>query len=355
MQNPFSTTFSKIPEYTYISTIGAKDIIENFSYDNPTEAVYKITGLRGSGKTVIMSSVLSELRSDENREKGWCVYSINPTRDMLNQLATQLFNEDFIKKESKLKSENISANVLGTGAGFGFSNESGDGYTDVGVSISNMLNVAMEKNKKILICVDEVSKTTPMIEFALEFAGWLIAGLPVYFVCAGLYENVLEVGNVKNLTFFRRGRTVSTVPLNAIKMSEIYKTKLGVDVDVAKEMASITKGYAYAFQELGSLYFNKGKNENLADVVEKLKAELFSYSYEKIWEELSEEDRALAGLLVDKEEYKRAEILSAMGEKSKNYSVYRDRLLKRGVITARQGYISLNPPFLAEYIKEYGG
>ena len=43
-----------------------------------------------------------------------------------------------------------------------------------------------------------------------------------------------------------------------------------------------------------------------------------------------------------------------MGKKSGNYSIYRDRLKKRGVITTRQGYIGLNPPFFGEYIKEYG-
>lgn len=65
------------------------------------------------------------------------------------------------------------------------------------------------------------------------------------------------------------------------------------------------------------------------------------------------EDRFLASLLVDKEEYKREEVLKLMGDKAKSYSVYRDRLLKRGVISARQGYIGLNPPFFADYVKEY--
>ena len=32
-------------------------------------------------------------------------------------------------------------------------------------------------------------------------------------------------------------------------------------------------------------------------------------------------------------------------DKPTNYSVYRDRLIKRGVISARQGYISLTLPY----------
>ena len=44
MQNPFTTTFSKAPEYTYIHTEKTEEILENFIYDNPSESVYKITG-----------------------------------------------------------------------------------------------------------------------------------------------------------------------------------------------------------------------------------------------------------------------------------------------------------------------
>ncbi len=355
MQNPFSTTFSKLPEYTYITTGEPADIVENFSYDHPSEAVYKITGIRGSGKTVILGHVQERMKSKEFADQGWLVYTLNPARDMLRQLAAYLYSERFIKESVKSKSLNLSASILGTGGGIGYSREEDERYFDLGVEIRRMLDVAVKKKKKILICIDEVSKTPDMVVFALESGGWILSGYPVYIVCTGLYENVLELGNTKNLTFFRRGTTVTTKPLNYVRMTEMYKDKLGLDTEKAKELADITKGYAYAFQKLGALYFKNGKKESLDDIVNELKSELFAYSYEKIWEELSPEDRFLARLITDKERYKREELLKLMGEKSANYSVYRDRLLKRGVITASQGYISLNPPFLAEYIREYGG
>ena len=40
-------------------------------------------------------------------------------------------------------------------------------------------------------------------------------------------------------------------------------------------------------------------------------------------------------------------------EKPDNYSVYRDRLIKRGIVTARQGYIGFALPYFGDYIKEY--
>ena len=74
MQNPFTTTFSKIPGSTYISTEQTSEIIENFSYDVPSESVYKITGVRGSGKTVLLAKVEEEFCREERKKEGWLVY-----------------------------------------------------------------------------------------------------------------------------------------------------------------------------------------------------------------------------------------------------------------------------------------
>jgi energy-coupling factor transporter ATP-binding protein EcfA2 len=353
MQNPFTTTFSKAPEYTYIATNKTDEILENFSYDYPSESVYKITGVRGSGKTVILAKIEESLRSEANKEKGWLVFDLNPARDMLGQIAAMLHKDGFGGSDTKNRSVNISATVLGTGGGIGYSEGKTDSFFDIGVEIEEMLQGAQQKGKRILIGIDEVSKTTEMVTFASEYGRWLRANYPVYLVCTGLYENIQEVSNVKNLTFFRRATTIKTEPLNLVRMTEMYKKILKIDGSEAKTMAQLTKGYAYAFQELGALYFKKKSHETLDDITPDLRAELFAYSYEKIWEELTETDRFLVRLLVDKSEYKRDEVLLLMGERSGNYSMYRDRLIKRGILESRQAYISLALPFFADYIKEY--
>ncbi len=353
MKNPFTTTFSKAPEYTYIATRKTDEILENFKFENPSESVYKITGVRGSGKTVILAKIEETLRNETNKESGWLVFDLNPTRDMLGQIAAMLHKEGFGKSDTKNRSVNISATVLGTGGGVGYSAEKEDDFFDIGVEIETMIQQAQDKGKKILIGIDEVSKTLEMIKFAAEYGRWLRANYPVYLVCTGLYENIQEVSNVKNLTFFRRATTIKTEPLNRVRMSEMYKKQLNVDSNEAHEMAKCTKGYAYAFQELGVLYFKKRSTESLEDLIPDLKAELFAYSYEKIWEEMTETDRFLVSLLVEKEEYKREEVLKLMGNRSGNYSMYRDRLIKRGILESRQAYISLALPYFADYIKEY--
>lgn len=264
-----------------------------------------------------------------------------------------LVKAGFGSQDKKTTGINISATVMGSGGGIGYTSENNNNFFDIGVEVETMIQAAQKKGKKILIGIDEVSKSEEMVKFASEYGRWLRAGYPVYFVCTGLYENIQELSNVKNLTFFRRAATVKTEPLNMIRMTEMYKSKLDIDSDEAREMAKITKGYAYAFQKLGVLCFKKKAGESLKDILPKLKAELFAYSYEKIWEEMTEMERFLAGLLTDKEEYKREEVLKLMGEKAGSYSMYRDRLIKRGIIKTRQGYISLALPYFNEYIKEY--
>lgn len=352
MQNPFTTTFSKIPSSTYITTEQTTGIIENFSYENPSESVYKITGVRGSGKTVLLAKVEEEFSCSERKKDGWLVYRLTPARDMIRQLASLLYKEPFIKDRYKSRSLSISANILGTGGGIGISGQKQDDLIDVGVELNEMLRISAEKGKKILIGIDEVSKTPDMIVFASEFGMWLRAGYPIYLVCTGLYENIEQIYNVKNLTFFRRATTVKTEPLSYLRMSEMYRKKLNIDVKNARVLADITKGYPYAFQELGTLYFGKKENDTLDQIIEDLKSELYSYAYEKIWEEMSGEDRALARLLLDKDEYKREDVLPLM-DKPANYSAYRDRLARRGIIKTKRGYISLALPFFNDYIREY--
>lgn len=68
---------------------------------------------------------------------------------------------------------------------------------------------------------------------------------------------------------------------------------------------------------------------------------------------MTEADRFLVSLLIEKTDYKREEVLKLMGERAGNYSMYRDRLLKRGILESRQAYISLALPYFADYLKEY--
>ena len=56
MQNPFSDTFGVKPK-EYIRNEQSHIILINFSYPEPAERSYMITGIRGSENTVMLADI----------------------------------------------------------------------------------------------------------------------------------------------------------------------------------------------------------------------------------------------------------------------------------------------------------
>lgn len=61
MTNPFTLSFGKQPS-TYISRLEqTNEVVENFPPKPANCMMYMITGVRGAGKTVLMTSIAKEL------------------------------------------------------------------------------------------------------------------------------------------------------------------------------------------------------------------------------------------------------------------------------------------------------
>lgn len=66
MNNPFTLRFIEKPKQ-YIERIKEKDlIIEDFISSKPSSRIYMLTGIRGSGKTVLMTSIAYTLKNEHN-------------------------------------------------------------------------------------------------------------------------------------------------------------------------------------------------------------------------------------------------------------------------------------------------
>ena len=88
MNNPFTFAFGKKP-LQFISRISqTNEILENFNANNPSRQIYMITGVRGVGKTVMMTEVAGKLKEMEE----WIVVGLNSTRDLLQSLAAKLYS-----------------------------------------------------------------------------------------------------------------------------------------------------------------------------------------------------------------------------------------------------------------------
>ena len=99
-QNPFSIKFGVEPT-NYIERLDNKQfIIDDFENSKAANYIYLITGMRGSGKTVFMSSIANYF----SKKDDWIVIDASVKENMLENIATEIY-ESAISKIHFLKGE----------------------------------------------------------------------------------------------------------------------------------------------------------------------------------------------------------------------------------------------------------
>lgn len=340
--NPFTLTFGKQPS-EYISRYENIDtVISTFDGENPLSQTYLIEGIRGSGKTVLMTSITKTLsKSDE-----WIIVDLNSTQDLIDDLAMRL--SDVCQRIGE-----VSADVSLSLGGFGINVSKNVPARDSVSIIESILRSLQKRKKKVLITIDEVMHDQNMRYFASEFQLFVRKDYPLFLIMTGLYENIYAIQNDPALTFLLRAPKIRLEPLSMRQITKQYSDIFEVPIDEAKTLANITKGYAFAFQALGMLYWEYRDSLELDDILSKLDDMLDDFVYKKIWESLSENDRRIV-LAITEEETKVKDICDKLSMTSASFSRYRERLLKKGLITSSQyGYISLMLPRFVQVAELY--
>ena len=321
MKNPFTLSFGKKP-VQFVSRLRQENtIIEEFRDDEPSTQVYMLTGPRGAGKTVMMSSIAEELQKDDR----WIVIELNAERDILPALASKLYAQKGISKHF------IKAKVDFSAFGLGASIEDGTPVTDIEMVLEKIFEVLSEQGRRVLLTIDEVTKNANVRVFAATFQILIRKNYPVFLLMTGLYENIYELQNEKSLTFLFRAPKVALEPLNAISMQQKYADVFDIPPEEAREMAEITKGYPFAFQVLGYLRW-EGKAEKKEVIIQRLDEYLAEYVYDKIWSELSEIDLKVVVAMAATGKNRVKDIREELDMTPSLFSVYRDRLKRKGVI-----------------------
>lgn len=342
--NPFSLSFGIEPTKFISRLTQTNDILSAFSTDASENRVYMITGVRGSGKTVMLSNLADSFREN----KDWIVIELSPVRDMLTALASKLYNSkgmDCLFTEAKL---NLSS------FGIGIQIEHTIPISDIDTAIERMLEVVKRKHKKVLVLVDETIHNEYIRLFATSFQIFIRQKYPLYLLMTGLYENIYDLQNDKSLTFLYRAPKIYLEPLNMNAIADSYRETFSISLEEAITMAKLTKGYPFAYQVLGYLKWNAGKSADISSIMADYDQHLEEYVYEKIWNDLSEKDRNIVELLARHGEMKVKDLRDALEMKSGAMSVYRDRLIRKGLVDAsKYGYLSLILPRFAEIVEKW--
>ena len=340
-RNPYTILFGR-PPLTFLPRETQRQmILQEFTDDLINNQAYVIVGLRGSGKTVFMSDIANRIA----KLPDWEVVDLNPERNLLEDMVSTLSSRRKLSELFRASKINLSY------FGFGVDISGADPIANTEEAARLMLKSLKKHKKRVLITVDEVTNSKSIREFALAFQSFIREELPIFFLSTGLYENIKELEGSKGNTFFMRTPKITMEPLSLRSIAENYEKTFSLEQEDAVNMALLTKGYSFAFQVLG--YYTWEAEGDYKKSISKYKNHLFGYSYDKIWSELSHEDKTFAYGIAKSEDGSVASIREITGWAANKIGPYRNRLNKKGLLNLeRYGYISFNLPLFDLFVLE---
>ena len=330
-ENPYVLQFGlepaqMIPRYSQLLQVE-----QAFFSESTTQHAFMITGVRGSGKTVFMTNV-----AERCAQKDWIIINVNVSSHVrvVDQIFAALVN---------------SFSVSGLGLNVKLSRENQTKTSEL--EVTDLLQIAKKNNYKVLITIDEVTNSEAIREFSGAFQIWVSNKLPVFLLMTGLFENIRELQNDKSLTFLYRCPRIDLMPLQIMAIKDNYKMNLDITDTQARKMALYTKGYSFAFQTLGFVTWNAGEfNES---VLEEYKTILIDLSYEKIWDELSANDRKVCVAIAKSKDGNFTKIRELLGWSANQLNPYRRRLINKQILEGKsKGFVTFTLPLFDEFVLE---
>ena len=138
----------------------------------------------------------------------------------------------------------------------------------------------------------------------------------------GLYENIYDLQNDKALTFLYRAPKIMLEPLNYTAIRKNYMDIFKIEITQAEKMTELTKGYPFAFQVLGYLYWEYRADKKLEEILPEYDQYLDEYVYSKIWSELSMQDKEILTVISVTGETRVKNIRESLSMNSNLFSVY---------------------------------
>ena len=342
MRNPYVISFGRIPTQYIGRSVLISDIIDALESDIIEEQAYKLTGVRGTGKTVTLTEIEKKIRENDN----WIVVGVKSNGNIIEDIIANLYSS--VPFLTSFVDANL--NLTKFGIGLNLSNKSPVASLDY--ALKTILREVDRKGMRVLITIDEARKTKHMVDFIQEFQILIREELPVFLIVAGLYEDVESIENAEGLTFFLRATKYEMTPLNHTFIRNDYEKTLNVSREVAEKMATITKGYAFAYQALGKYMWDLNAHDITEEVLALLDEALAEKVYRKIWSELAPRDKWFLEYIVKKDKMSATELLEMTNKKHNEWSEPRKRLTEKGIIDTKiRGQIIVCLPRLKEFVE----
>lgn len=363
-RNPFKPTAGKMPPVL----VGRDKVINDFieGMENGSGApgrLMRVTGPRGSGKTVILSELASIAEG-----QGWLVVNVSGVTGLVDAIVRKL------EKSPLISSAHVTLGAAPLSVEFETEHRSPVDFESL---LTHVAETMTAKGKGLLVTVDEVQDASMdemrQLSTAVQFL--IRDDLDVAFVFAGITTGVLDLLNGEAMTFLRRAKPeeLKEIPLDEVRASlraavehsgfEITDEALGV-------ATRATAGYAYLIQLVGyhvwrAAWLRCRGGEDKVVISERDARKGVAEAEEEFRDAVLE--TAISGLpktaidfVMAMSEERDVVAMSAIAErlgKTTGYlSPYRRQLIARQVIEqTAPGYVTFSIPFMREFLQERRG
>ena len=337
--NPFTPSFWGNPGVPISRGRTTSDALAKFVLPESNCHVLTISGVRGSGKTAFLYHISKTLSADS----GWAVVDINPHSDMVKSFC------------SLLRDECLLGHLFGGNASsLSFDGDvmvkNGKPIRGVEPVLVAMLVELRKQKKKVLVTVDNVVNGPSLRAFVDVFQRLLLKRLPVYLLANGTYANIKVLEHWKIIPFLVGALRVDLEPLFLPSIMWSYQSVLGLEIAAAAEATKLTKGYAFAYQALGSILFDNGGRLDKPSVRE-FDEMMARAAYPFVWGELGGSEKRFV-LAMDGGANNTGILCAKLGMSQSNFSSIRARLIKRGVLLSPgYGLIEFALPRFYKYVQ----
>ena len=367
-KSPFTPGFGSSPPLL----AGRENLIETFIdglEDGPgSSARFSMYyGPRGIGKTALLNAI--EIAS---KEQGWLVISETCTQGIISRLTQNrlpaVYEQSPAPAASKRRLTNVSIPAV---AGLSWENAQARNM-DLREWIEKITDTLERYDTGLLITLDEVHPNTlneitelvSVIQHAFrEKRNLAFAGAALSTSKDGLLEG-------DTTTFLRRAEwhelsRVSIVEAEKAITEPIFNNGRKISKSVVRKAAEYTQGHGYMIQLIGDLMWKKNPEKeaiteadfiaSIPGVKRRLGASVIAPELAHLTDVHRSYLLAMAEEIRDNGVAKTSAITSKMGVSIKYSSVYRERLIQRGLIVATgHGLVDFVTPGMGEYILEHG-
>lgn len=357
--NPFKPTAGAEPPIL----VGRDVVLEDFEIGieegvGAPGRLMRITGPRGSGKTVLLTEL-----GDIARRHEWRVVDVTATEHLPELICRRL------EKTAGLDySVELDLMVVKAKAQKDDPQQSEDIYEVMERTVSKLT----KDGKGLLVTIDEVQDASieDIRTIAVAVQHLIRERLNIAFVFAGLTAGVMNLLGEDGPTFLRRAypEELDTIPIGEVAaafQATFEKNDVQIDEDALTEAAEATAGYAYLIQLVGYYVWRSAqvrmgklmKSISMEDVKDGVVAARREFDRTVLDTAIACLPKTAMDYLLAMAENRLAsstgEIAERLGISASSLSSTRKLLVSRQLIepTAR-GYVDFSIPFLREYLIE---